>query len=309
MLYVIQVRNTMMKKIALPLIALAIPAASHAQAFGSAASYNVFVSGSYTSSNSDIEGKLAAGGNVNLTNYAVGQNLTGGTQNAVVSGGGVTYNSGSVKGNIVSKNTPSLSSFGYTNGGQTVTGQTAVNNAINFSQTANYLQKASTQWGNLATTGSIVSQYGGITFTGTSNTLNVFNLTAQQFSAGSYYNFNIPSGSTVLFNITGGTVNFANTGYNLDPTKVVWNLKDATAVNVSSLKGSVLAPKAAINGNYGAINGQLFAKSFSGYTQINSQYFTGTGLPMVNAVPEPASMAALGLGSLALIRRRRAAKK
>ncbi|CAN5504885.1 hypothetical protein BH11ARM2_BH11ARM2_12170 [soil metagenome] len=299
----------MIRKFALPIIALAIPAAAHAQAFGAASSYNVFVSGNFTSSGSDTEGKVAVGGNVNVSSYSIGANLTGGTQNALVAGGSVNYNSGSVKGNIVSKNAPTLTSFGYQNGGHSVTGAGAVSSAINFSQTASYLQQASTQWGNLAGNGSIVAQYGGITFTGTSNTLNVFNISASQLQAGSYYNFNIPSGSTVLFNVSGTSVNFNNTGYNFsNQTKVLWNLKDATTVGVTSLNGSILAPKAAVNGNYGAINGQLFAKSFSGYTQINSQYFTGN-LPTVNAVPEPASMAVLGLGALGFLRRRRAAKK
>ncbi|RYG33814.1 choice-of-anchor A family protein [bacterium] len=297
-------------KLILPILSLALPIVAQAQSFGSAAGYNVFVSGSYSSENSDIEGKLAAGGNVNLTNYSVGANLTGGTQNALVSGGVVNYHSGSVKGNIVSATAPNLSSFGYTNGGTSVVGASAVSSAINFTQTAAYLQSASTQWGALSSVGTVVSQYGGITFTGTSSTLNVFNLTASEFAAGSYYNFNIPAGATTLFNITGSTVNFHNTGYGIDPTKTVWNLVDATNVGVTSLKGSILAPKAAINGTYGAVDGQVFASSFSGNTQINSYYFNGTGLPPVtNAVPEPASMLALGLGGLALVRRRRGAKK
>jgi hypothetical protein len=68
---------------------------------------------------------------------------------------------------------------------------------------------------------------------------------------------------------------------------------------MNSLNGTLFAPKAAISGNNGAINGQLIAKSFNGSLQMNDVKFTGNA-----PVPEPGTLLALGAGAALLARRR-----
>jgi hypothetical protein len=48
---------------------------AQAISLGTAGDYNVFVFGDYSGSNSDVQGCLAAGGNVSLESYGVGDKL------------------------------------------------------------------------------------------------------------------------------------------------------------------------------------------------------------------------------------------
>ena len=77
------------------LLYLFSPVAS-AGLLGVAENYNVFLSGDMSSTGSDTEGRLAAGGNVTLQNYSVGL-LSAPTEYSLVSGGSTSYGSGSVK--------------------------------------------------------------------------------------------------------------------------------------------------------------------------------------------------------------------
>ncbi len=68
---------------------------AQAALIGPAADYNVFVFGNFSSSNSDTEGNLAAGGNVNLQSYSVASTISGSSAR-LVAGGNVTATNGGV---------------------------------------------------------------------------------------------------------------------------------------------------------------------------------------------------------------------
>jgi PEP-CTERM motif len=85
---------------------------------------------------------------------------------------------------------------------------------------------------------------------------------------------------------------------------VIWNFENATAVNVKSLHGAVLAGDASVT-NSSPMEGFLYAKNFTGGGELHDFPFDGT---VPGTVPEPSTWAMMatgfaGLGFLCLRRR------
>jgi len=122
---------------------------------------------------------------------------------------------------------------------------------------------------------------------------------------------NIPSTSTVLVNVTGGgTINWGIKNATNTKDRILYNLGTAFSFSVGGndeFSGSILAPFADVLSTK-RINGNLIAQTatFTG-TELhwgnNASYKFGGWVPA--AVPEPGTWAALGLGAVALLRRRR----
>ncbi len=143
----------------------------------------------------------------------------------------------------------------------------------------------------------------------------VFNLTTAQLSASRNIVFS-GTAQTIIVNVTGtsfvDTTNFnANSFLN---THIIWNFENATSLSFTGWHGTVLAGNAAVT-NSSAMEGFLYANSFTGNGELHDYGFAGT-LPTVvtpNApvaqVPEPGVLAlflagALSLMGLAALRRR-----
>lgn len=282
-----------------------LSAFAQAGPLGPAAGYNMFIKNNYSAMYSDIEGKAAVGGNWDTSGYSVGALLTGPTQDALIVGGNVKFNGGSVQGNIVAGGSANLTSFGFNNGGKLKSGS-----QIDFDSAFNQLSASSASWFNLTSTGTITKPWSTLNFKGTNNGLNVFNISSDNLWNASDVQFDVPAGATVLVNVTGKNVKFKGYGYGLNGLareNLLWNTSEATTVDYNYLEGSLLAANADITTNWGVIQGQVIGKSFNGPSQTNLHLFNGE-LPPVAPVPEPASMIALGMGALALVRRKKAAK-
>lgn len=310
---------------------LAAPAA-HASTFmdtlaNVSSTYNAYTSGSFNSSNSDTEGKIAAGGAVNLSGYSVALKNQGG--NALVAGGGVSFTNGTVYGNAVSGGAATYS-------GANVTGTVSAGGAIGgsqapdlnkvaytgvpltFGQISADLEAASTYLNSAAAQsqgvlGTAVLQYSTLNFTSTATSgLVFFDVTAAQL-ANTNLAFHVSSGATVIVNVTGQTNGMiGGSGFDgVTPQNTLFNFVDATSLNLGSFNGSILATDADITGTWGRVDGSLMAKSFSGPTQLNWYGFKG-GLPTppgtpTGAIPEPSSwaMMILGIGGVGAVLRKR----
>lgn len=287
----------------------AIPGAALAGSLGIANDYNVFVLGSANQKYTDSEGAVAVGGNATYLGYGIGDSLTGFTGPALVVGGDLDYQQGSIFwGDVYVGGSASI-----TNGGTITHGQLHnPSTFLDFNLARSYLTSMSTQWGAQATTGIVdIAPWNTITLTGTSSTLNVFNVSGQKLSQCAGLTINAPVGSTILVNVDGKQAKLANFGITLNgatASNVLYNYWQADSLTISGIdvKGSLLAPYAAVDFANGQINGTLVGSSLAGSGEAHNVKFTGS-LP---CVPEmPSSMLAMITGLIGLagsqLRRRR----
>lgn len=277
---------------------LGLAGAASAAGLGVADNYNLWALGNASSSFSDTQGRVAVGGNATFNGYDIGITQPGG--DVLVAGGNISFTNGTIRGNARYGGTYSGTNVGYTNGGAPIAG-----NPINFGTANAHLLNTSSVWGSLVANGSDQQVFSSLVLSGSNANLNVFDISASQLLGISEVNINVTAGSTVLINVSGGAVTFNNIGYNLNGSqnpngfrKVLWNAHQAGSISMSNLNGSLLAPLASANTGFGVINGQMIVGSFAGNMQINDYGFNGV-------VPEPGTIASLGLGALLLLRRRR----
>jgi choice-of-anchor A domain-containing protein len=302
-------------------VLILIPGASWATALGVASDYNEFIFGNILQTNTDSEGRVAAGGNVGYEHMSVAANVkTDPAIGDLVVGGNLNFSQGSVgylknnqdplyqKGSIYAGGTANLYEVGY--------GSLTVGNPIDFQAVQSYLTQSSAAWGALHANGTVTInplQHGSveITLTGYDPHLNIFNLSGQDVmkaNAGSF-RINTPPGATVLVNIDGSVSAMQNFGfffpvpeeeYDWDPF-ILYNFYQATSLDFGKIEihGSVLAPFAEVQFSDGHIEGQLIAMSLTGTGEAHDELFIGQ-------IPEAATLLLLGAGfiGIALGRRR-----
>lgn len=291
----------------LVLFTLAVPAS--AALLGPASNYNVFVFNDFTSMNSDSEGNIAAGGNVNLTNYSVASSITGNTA-TLLAGGNVTASNGGVgngQNGTIYATSSNLNSFTANGGVQT-------GSLFDFSAAETQYQNLSSSWSALASNGNVSTLYGALNLTGSDSSLNIFNVNGSDLTGTGTVNILAPTSSTVLINVSGSAQQFQNGQVflnGIDSSNVIYNFFESTSLNLVGSKnpqGSILAAWANVIGGYGQLNGQLIAQSFNGNTEFHTNLFDGV-IPStpVSAVPLPASIWLFGsvIGFLGFKRRQK----
>ncbi|WP_052404442.1 DUF5057 domain-containing protein [Paenibacillus sp. FSL H7-0737] len=230
---------------------------------GIAGDYNAFIFGKATVTAS-LKGNLAAGGDV--TTSGVDINMSNGNKvpYAIVTGGNLNFTNGTVYGNIIHQG-----EFNRVDSGSIISGTyTKVNDTlIDFSAAKKYYENLSNQLAAVPQNGTTELKDGGLYVTG-NRAVNIFNFTANYFNQTGWTNVTALSGSTMIYTITGSTVNvhkaFAlpqdTTGNN-----ILYNFPDATTVNISGveIRGSILAPKAALSISNGNVYGNVIAASLN----------------------------------------------
>jgi choice-of-anchor A domain-containing protein len=246
---------------------------------GAAAAYNGFFFAGYTAQSSDVQGRLAAGGNVSLNNYSIGDQLPGNFSGpSLIVGGDLTFPSGRVyRGDILVGGSAAGVGAPVVNG--LGPDQRLIQNApipVDFAAERTRLIAESQRLASFPANTTFEYQWGGLYLHGdNSSNLQVFNLDGQQvLDAHTFQVDRIPAGATVLFNIKGtstGLTNMSLSSLIPNRNKVLFNFHQATTLQLAgvSVEGSILAPIANIENPQGVIWGTVVANSWNGQMQIN----------------------------------------
>jgi choice-of-anchor A domain-containing protein len=279
---------------------------------GAAAPYNVFLLNSFTSSYSDTQGGLAAGGNITIAGYSVGSNLTTAQAasqfplgDTLVAGGLLTASSGDLwAGNAYGLTTNVTPNAFNLNGGKLTTGGSQV---IDFSDAAVNLNGLSTSLAGMATTpGDSCSVAYGVTTTCTAagDNLNVINIANPSVFAGTTININATGNNvTLVINVTGARDTLGGAGFNVfdNGVTVLFNYYQANTLQLggSAFTASLLAPYATVSASAGGnFNGTLIANNFTGQLEFHDTDVFDGDLP--STVPEPGSFVLVGAGFIAI---------
>ena len=296
----------------LPLTMLsASPAFCIPVTLGDAANYNGFFFNDFSSTPNDSQGSLAVGGNANLTGYTV--NTAGEASPALVVGGNVVQSGGDVSGDA------------FINGSYTASGGGSIHGTLNqgsslpvsFSETYQLLNNLSFDL-SLAGTHA-TNTFGKVELTGDgSHDQQIFNLHETDFeSAWGFFGHDIEQSQEIIVNVSGQHIDIDAADYLLkaddwswigNDSHILYNFFEAETIQISSaFHGSILATNADIYANGGSVDGQVFANSWLGATQLNLPLFAHNQEPEnVTNVSEPASiwLLMLGLSGLALRKRK-----
>jgi choice-of-anchor A domain-containing protein len=196
---------------------------AQASPLGIAGEYNVFMFGNIFQWSTDVEGRVAGGGDVVYglpgkdNGFAVASKVeeTRGLPD-LVAGGSVRLTDGSVGyfGKENSGGSDPVTGRKYQDG-TIVYGRTAgiaetvgygkayQGNPIDFKAEQNYLQDMSVFWGGVSSAGQIVKPWDGqVYLVGSDPALNVFNLDSSYFTKNLGFFLNVPQTSTILLNIS-----------------------------------------------------------------------------------------------------------
>jgi len=296
------------------LVILAV-VSSQAGMFGSslvpaAGPYNVFVLNNFSASSSDVQGGLAAGGNINITSYSVGSNLSAGDISSfpsgytLVAGGSLTAGPGTLFFGNAFGNTTSLTSFTL-NDGSLTTGGTS---PVDFGAATTQLDSLSTTLAGMSGTpgDSCALVATTVTCNAAADGLNIINVADPSIFDGNSINIT-SSGSnvTLVINVPGASDTFGGGGFTafLNGTTVLFNYYQATNIQLgdTGYTASLLAPLATVLADSGGqFNGTFVAASFGG-GQIEF-HNTDTFTPQfVNPEPGSLSLAAIGGGLMMFV--------
>jgi choice-of-anchor A domain-containing protein len=231
--------------------------------------YNLFLLGDYNLG-TDVEGKVAAAGNITMNHFSVGQRLPASDiANTLVAGGNLTLTNGGIWGD------------GWYGGSysadQTVVqqrGTLSQGAPIDFAARGTELLNLSAQLASLTANGTTTREtWGGLMLRGTDAQRNVFDVNASDLTGATLWSIDAPAGSFVVVNIRGSSATISGGGIQfsggIDQHGVLYNFVDTTSITANGFGfwGTVLAPHADLNFSNGSFDGGIYAKSLTGYAE------------------------------------------
>lgn len=276
---------------------------------------NLYSLGNFNPTGAQVEGSLLVGKDMNASNYTVNdsnKDAFGSSAYALVVGGNLNYNSGSIRnGSYYAGGTTTISS---NTGLETATKSTT--SPVSFSDLSATMKSTSTALANVARTGTTTVQNGGMRLTGGSGNVQVFDIKSSDLASVNYFNFaNLSAKETLILNVSGTDVKMSGGG-NFGVYNVLYNFYEATKLDFSNvaLYGTVLAPLATVVSSGGDIHGSAVVGNWASSTTLHADAGTAfqatdvTGFAAaVSPVPEPGTYAMLlaGLGLVGFAVRRR----
>ncbi|HWZ93236.1 MAG TPA: collagen-binding domain-containing protein [Polyangiaceae bacterium] len=230
--------------------------------FGAASGYNVFVFQDL-SVTPTIAGPVAAGRDINAQSFGYDTASLGSI--GALAGRNFIGSNGSVHRDLVYGSTLSLTNVGVLSG---VSRQASpIDFAAQKARVDALTALLATQANNGTTT--ISADATTIDFAGTDPARDVFTVAGSALAATDVLRFAVPATATVIVNVTGSTATFETTGMQLGgvtPGHFVWNFPQATTLRLAQtgLKGTVLAPNAAVSQSSSTLDGVLIATSLTG---------------------------------------------
>jgi choice-of-anchor A domain-containing protein len=228
--------------------------------------YNLFLLENYSGGH-DVQGKVAAGGAITMTDFAVGSGLPASDLSKVlVAGGNLTLSQGAVWGDAFHAGAYSANqSVHYPRG------SVAAGAPIDFAARFAELRSLSAKLDSMRANGSAAREsWGGIMLRGTNPELNVFRVDASVFTGAKLLSIDAPAGSLVVVNIHGSSATFTGFGHafsgGINQRGVLYNFVDTTTINAYGFGfwGTVLAPNAHIDFHEGSFDGGIYARSLTG---------------------------------------------
>jgi choice-of-anchor A domain-containing protein len=228
--------------------------------------HTLFLLGGYNGGH-DVEGKVAAGGDITLTDFSVGHRVPDtNISQTLVAGGNLSLSRGGVWGDAF---------YGGSYSADTTVvyprGAVAQGTPIDFAGRFAELRTLSSQLAGLPATGTVTREsWGGVMLRGTNPSLNSFHVPASHFTGASLLSIEAPAGSLVVINIHGASPTFSGFGHTfsggIDQHGILYNFVDATAITAFGYGfwGTVLAPYAHVSFNDGSWDGGLYAVSLTG---------------------------------------------
>lgn len=282
--------------------------------------YNVLTFGDFTSFNDQTWGSLAASGNVTIKNsYSIGTqwaNTGNYPANVLVAGGNVYLRNemwnggGSVWGGISAGGTVKIAD-GYTVHGDTKQG-VDVNNIFDFNDAKAQIDNFSEQ---------LAANSGTEVWRDQSNVLNFKDVADEDVifytvdakdleQVSSLYFENLDK--QYVINVDGNGSDIAlkhidkqnyNTGDTLTGSNILFNIRNASSLDIKSFYGNILAADIDVKSDDGQMYGTLVAKSFTGklqFHQVNPDEFEPPIQPPSN-VPESSTTTMLVAGAIFLL--------
>ena len=317
-------------------------ATASTNALGLDPSLNLLVFEDFAPTSSDVEGRVAVGGNANIKGgYSINDHKLAGTALTVrgnlsfssgtitgdtsVGGNLVSNYSGSFNGNVavggnfdaaagISGSSNTVTVWGNTTGYQNwyqpqlLKGSGTFSQGVDFDALRTSLTSLSTRLDGLAAA-SAVDSWSTLMFNASNaNGINVFDITSAQALQNMQIN-GLGANGTVIINVLGSTVDFGNHGFTNFNNRVLFNLPEATTLQLGWVAASILAPFASVgSGGSGVVLGQVVVNNWASGVQINDVPFVGH-VPLA-PIPEPETYAMLlaGLGLMGAVVKRRKAR-